>query len=272
VNILSLFDGISCGQVALQRTGILYDKYYASEIHKWSIQVTQKHFPNTIQLGDVRKVDTSSLPKIDLLIGGSPCQGFTNEGNLDNFQHKQSQLFWEYKRILDELRVSNPDILFLLENVKMKKEFRDIISKALGVEPIEINSNLVSAQNRKRFYWTNIPDVTQPQDKCIKLIDILENTNFPNKPWSSKYKADQSILYTRNKFRTIKTKGGGATNGVGVCDEKGYWRRLTSIELERLQTLPDNYTEGYTDYRRHYMIGDGWTVDIIAHILRNIEK
>lgn len=169
INVLSLFDGMSCGQLALQRAGIAYDKYFASEIDKYAIKVTQHNFPNTIQLGDVTQVSGDGLPKIDLLIGGSPCQGFSIAGKQLNFDDPRSKLFFEFVRLLKECKPK----YFLLENVKMKKEYQDVITDNLGVEPIEINSNLVSAQNRRRLYWTNIPGVTIPEDKGILLKDIV---------------------------------------------------------------------------------------------------
>jgi DNA-cytosine methyltransferase len=169
MNVLSLFDGMSCGQIALNRAGIKYENYFASEIDKYAIKVTQHNYPNTIQLGSVIDVKGSDLPKIDLLFGGSPCQGFSFAGKQLNFEDPRSKLFFEFVRLVKEC---NPTY-FLLENVKMKKEYQDIITEHLGVEPIEINSNLVSGQNRKRIYWTNIPNVTQPNDKCILLKDIV---------------------------------------------------------------------------------------------------
>ena len=169
MNVLSLFDGISCGQLALERTGLVVDKYFASEIDKYAIQITQKHFPDTIQLGDVTKWKEWNLPKIDLLIGGSPCQGFSHAGAGLNFDDPRSKLFFDFVDILHHYKPQ----WFLLENVKMKKEWADIITGYLGVEPIEINSALVSAQNRKRLYWTNIQNVKQPEDKGILLKDIL---------------------------------------------------------------------------------------------------
>jgi DNA (cytosine-5)-methyltransferase 3A len=160
---------MSCGQIALNRAGIKYENYFASEIDKYAIKVTQHNYPNTIQLGSVIDVKGSDLPKIDLLFGGSPCQGFSFAGKQLNFEDPRSKLFFEFVRLVKEC---NPTY-FLLENVKMKKEYQDIITEHLGVEPIEINSNLVSGQNRKRIYWTNIPNVTQPNDKCILLKDIV---------------------------------------------------------------------------------------------------
>ena len=171
MNVLSLFDGMSCGQLALQRAGVKYDNYFASEIDKHAIKVTQHNFPNTKQLGDVRNVRAQDLPKIDLLIGGSPCQGFSFAGKQLNFEDPRSKLFFEFVRLKNEL---NPRY-FLLENVRMKKSSMEVITQHLGVEPIEINSALVSAQNRRRLYWTNIPNITQPLDRGILLRDILED-------------------------------------------------------------------------------------------------
>ena len=174
MNVLSLFDGMSCGQIALNKLGIKYNNYFACEIDKYAIQTAQKNYPNTQQLGDVTKLDATTLPKIDLLIGGSPCQGFSFAGKQLNFDDPRSKLFFEFVRILNEVRIKNPDVKFLLENVKMKKEFSDIISEHIGVEPIRINSSLVSAQNRLRLYWTNIEGIEQPENRKIYLKDILE--------------------------------------------------------------------------------------------------
>lgn len=192
MNILSLFDGISAGQVALERAGIEVTNYYASEVDKYAIQVTQKNYPNTIQLGDVKLLDPTNLPKIDMLIGGSPCTNFSFAGKRKGMATKdnieitsleqylelkgqdfefegQSYLFWEYMRILGEVKPK----YFLLENVAMVKKWQDVLSSAIGVEPIVINSNLLSAQNRKRLYWTNIPNIEQPEDKGILLKDVI---------------------------------------------------------------------------------------------------
>ncbi len=177
MNVLSLFDGISCGQLALQRAGVTVKNYFASEIDKHAITVTQHHYPNTVQLGSIVGLDTTVLPKIDLVIGGSPCQSFSRSGDNSGFDGK-SGLFWEYVRLLKEVKPT----YFLLENVKMKKEWQVIISKELGVDPILINSNLVSAQNRERLYWTNIPNIEKPINKNIFIEDILDET-FDEKYW-----------------------------------------------------------------------------------------
>jgi DNA (cytosine-5)-methyltransferase 3A len=162
-NALGLFDGMSCGQIALERAGIEYENYYASEIDKWAIEITQKNYPNTIQVGDICELSSKDLPTIELLIGGSPCQGFSLAGKQLNFDDERSKLFFEFLRLKDEL---NPKY-WLLENVKMRKDIQDEISKLIGVEPIEINSALVSGQNRRRLYWTNIPNLKQPDDLKI---------------------------------------------------------------------------------------------------------
>lgn len=186
MNVLSLFDGMSCARIALKDLGIKVDKYFASEIDKYAIAQTQLNFPDTIQLGDVTKVDGYALPKIDLLVGGSPCQGFSFAGKQLNFKDPRSKLFFEYVRILKELRAKNPSIKFMLENVRMRKEYEMFITSELGLFPVCINSSLVSAQNRIRLYWTNIrtrteglfsevyTDIPQPEDKGLLLKDILE--------------------------------------------------------------------------------------------------
>ena len=171
INVLSLFDGISCGHIALDKAGIPINKYYASEIDKYAIKVTNKNYPETINLGDVTTVSGELFTeKIDLLIGGSPCQGFSQAGKMKNFDDPRSKLFWEYVRILQEVKPK----YFLLENVVMKQEWQDIISEALGVKPIMIDSSLTSAATRKRLYWTNIPGVGQPEDLGITFGDIRE--------------------------------------------------------------------------------------------------
>ena len=170
MKILSLFDGMSCGQLAIDRIGIKNYTYYASEIDKYAIQITRKNFPNTIHVGDVSSIKAANLPKIDLLIGGSPCQGFSFAGKQLAFDDPRSKLFFEFVRLLKELKPK----YFLLENVRMKKEYLDIITKYLGVEPVLINSSLFSAQNRQRYYWTNIPFNKNMVDKGIILKDILE--------------------------------------------------------------------------------------------------
>ena len=277
MNVLSLFDGMSCGQIALNKLGIKYDNYYASEIDKFAIGITKKNYPNTIHLGDVRDVKGEDLPKIDLLFGGSPCQSFSNAGNGKGFEGS-SGIFWEYVRVLREVKPK----YFMLENVKMKKEWQDIITKELGVEPIAINSSLLSGQNRPRLYWTNIPGVEVPEDKGIKLKDILEDDNLVDKQHLMTPKAMIYMDGLRNgkqrwDYHKNPLDGKAACivasfyklSGLGVLDYRTLGkpcRRLTPVECERLQTVPDNYTESASRTQRYKMIGNGWTVDVIAHI------
>jgi DNA (cytosine-5)-methyltransferase 3A len=390
MNVLSLFDGMSCGQQALEKAGIKVDKYFASEIDKYAIDVTMANYPSTIQLGSVTNVHGSSLPKIDLMIGGSPCQSFSFAGNRKGMSTKdneeiltldrylelkgegfefigQSYLFWEYMRLLNEVKPT----YFLLENVMMGKKWQDILSKAIGIEPIMINSSLLSAQNRKRLYWTNIgmkpnglfgelkSSIEQPEDKGILIKDILEkevddkyflsekmlswldkhalkrNVNVKKKDGEQKAscltataqrKQNLSTDYIIHNMmpRSSKTgKGGtghltredgktycldtGNTNAIEIlgCDfrvDEGFRfrangksgtlaararndescgqlasigskiRRLTPLECERLQTVKDNYTANVSDTQRYKMLGNGWTVDVIAHIFAYINK
>jgi len=312
-SVLSLFDGMSCGQIALNRVGIEYDNYFASEIDKHAIKVTQTNYPNTIQLGDVTKVKGSDLPTIDLLIGGSPCQGFSFAGKGLNFEDPRSKLFFEFVRLKNETQPK----YWMLENVKMKAEHQNIISEILGVKPILINSGLVSAQSRERLYWTNIPITELPKDKGIFLKDIIE-IGEPIKDKSQTilatlYKENAKSMIKRNKagllvkmssenqrikelsitdrgirpHRNDKRKSGISEIGtIHYPDTKSYtitanhapkvlteiigWRKLTPKECERLQTVPDNYTDCVSDTQRYKMLGNGWTVDVIAHIFGSL--
>lgn len=290
MNVLSLFDGISCGQIALERAGIKVDKYYASEIDKHAIKVTQYNYPNTIQIGSVTEVDVSKLDKIDLLIGGSPCQGLSI-GNI----HKQllndvrSKLFYEYVRLLNEI---NPKY-FLLENVLMDNNSEAEFTRLTGVKPILINSSLLSAQRRERLYWTNIPNVIQPEDKGILFKDILDN-DIDNYILSDILKARFKLYGEDNGTKlvigTTKIEGKigqrdrvyGINNKIPTLTStdykqpkqvyvKGVLRKTTPVECERLQTLPDNYTASISDTQRYKALGNGWTVDVISHILKNIK-
>ena len=285
INVLSLFDGMSCGRIALERAGIKVDNYFASEIDKYAIQITKKNYPDTKHIGSVVDVKASDLPNIDLLIGGSPCQGFSFAGKQLNFEDERSKLFFEFLRIKCE---ANPKY-FLLENVKMKKEYQNIITTFLEVEPILINSSLVSAQNRQRVYWTNIPNITQPEDKGILLENIIENINsevrgciireYNNKSIchhianASDIKGNESIkrVYaTTGKAPTLTTMQGGHREPKIYLGDNLY-RKLIPKECERLQTVPDNYTEGVSNSQRYKMLGNGWTVDVIAHIMKGLD-
>ena len=412
MNVLSLFDGMSCGRIALDRLGIKVDNYYASEIDKYAMQVSAANYPDIIQVGDVTELDTSTLPNIDLVMGGSPCQGFSFAGKQLAFDDPRSALFFEFVRCVKELKPK----YFLLENVRMKKEYLDIISEQMGVEPIMINSALVSAQNRVRYYWTNIPGIEQPEQRGIVLRDILETKkidgltdkaidymNRSSDKWSGgktrkdiyiKHESEKGMCLTANMHKgvpygviavdkpkrvgTIKDgsqgdriysedgkgitlnaqSGGTAGSGnmliethdtpkqVGVAvDIKGhdqikrvysedgksstlttcggghrepkvlagairgrykddgsieqklelrqggksnslatvqkdnvvtkdevYWRKLTPVECERLQTVPDNYTNHVSNTQRYKMLGNGWTIEVITHILNNLHE
>lgn len=285
MNIFSAFDGMSCGQIALNNLGVKYDNYFASEIDNQAIRVTQSNFPKTIQVGDIAKVDCSKLPKIDLLFGGSPCQGFSFAGKQLNFDDPRSKLFFEFVRLKNELTPS----VFLLENVFMKKAYQDLISDILECEPIKINSSLVSAQNRERLYWTNLKFST-PSVSKVYLRDILETVNEDFKPLSDKPMPLRNI-YPKNgqngyiyscygKSKTLSAGIGLTGNGIGSsnapkihCDaSKDNWRRMTALECERLQTVPDNYTKFVSDTQRYKMLGNGWTVKIIEHFFCNLNK
>lgn len=380
MNVLSLFDGMACGRLALEKAGIKVDNYYASEIDKYAMQIAKKNWPDIIHIGDVQKVKGADLPKIDLLIGGSPCQGFSFAGKQLNFDDPRSKLFFDFVRLKDECKPK----YFLLENVKMKKESQQIITDFLGVDPVEINSALVSAQNRRRLYWSNLP-IEQPKNKGIMLADILQydevgiiksygkfelrnekamcldanyhkgldnhgqrtgvwkligyangyikgpyaltekrteeakrirkesiknngkdysprrakelvprtdgkmncltatysmkehivvenKLEFKNAPYNSKFKQDNTTSTKAEKHPTLLARSFGKTSGIGIHDESQYWRKLTPVECERLQTVPDNYTEGVSNTQRYKMIGNGWTIDVIAHIFSKLKN
>ena len=336
ITVLSLFDGISCGRVALKRAGIPIAKYYASEIDKSAITITMKNYPDTIQLGDVTNwrewdIDWAS---VDLLIGGFPCIDVSVAGKQRGLEGKHSGLFYQYVDILNHIRSLNPNIKFLVENVKMKKEFESVITSYLGVEPVEINSNLLSAQNRRRLYWTNW-DFKVPEDKGILLEDIVHEykDNMSQEdlkdyivPFSNTLKILNKEVERgkigyfgkdsqANRVYSIHGKavtlcgsaGGGAAkmgqylfgcitpdrisqrqNGQRFNDGNkfytltaqdrhgvlidGYIRKLTPIECERLQNLKDNYTNvpNVSETQRYKALGNGWTVDVIAHILNTL--
>ena len=438
MKVLSLFDGMSCTQIALKNLGIKVDTYYASEIDKYGIQIAKKNFPDTVHLGDVKDIKGKDLPEIDLIVAGSPCQGFSFAGKQLAFDDPRSALFFEFVRILKEVKPK----YFLLENVRMKKEFQAVISEQIssiypectngglfGIEPILINSALLSAQNRNRLYWTNIPNIEQPEDVGLVLRDVLED--FPTKEfyagkelqknyaggnqlnpdyksqcntihdidkksptisagthgyangyisekandelkkmttkdgkayaltatyqgavaWNSIERKQRTMVPTYNtpkqvgtaadlkgydiikriysedgKSPTLTTMGGGhrepkvAVKGgairgrayddkgkrldkngksvasktkqmlevrkdyksnaittvqkdsIAVKEEELTWRKLTPLECERLQTVPDNYTDGVSNTQRYKMLGNGFTVRVIEHILKNMNE
>lgn len=381
LNVLSLFDGMSCGRIALERAGIPVENYYASEIDKYAIQIARKNYPDTQHIDSVEYFEGWDImygvnwSEIDLVIGGSPCQGFSFAGKQLNFEDPRSKLFFTFLEIVNRVKEANPKMKFLLENVKMKKEYEDVITEKMGVQPISINSALVSAQNRNRLYWTNIEGVTLPLDKGILLKDIIHENNdevlsieipnfninpsgkgmngevrsiekekaktlTTNKGEGQKvsvciaeyvvpfdktlqildkevqrgkvgfFRKDSQanrVYYIHDKAVTLfGASGGGAAkmgqylfgcitpdrvekrqNGQRFNDGKkfytltaqdrhgvlleGYIRKLTPIECERLQTVPDNYTEGVSNSQRYKMLGNGWTVDVIAHIFKNLK-
>ena len=283
MNVLSLFDGMSCGQLALKKLGVNVNAYYSSEIDANAIKVTNKNFPDTIQLGDIKKIDVNSLPKIDLIMAGSPCQSFSSAGDGTGFEGK-SGLFWDFVNILKQV---NPKY-FLFENVVMKKEWEEIITKALGVKPIKINSSLVSAAHRKRLYWTNISKVKSPSDKGITIEDVVESeVDVDEKLW----------LKDKNKnllLKKISLDGCPKIAAIDVYNKKyktdrkvptltlphhnslrlyqnGNIRKFSANELESMQNVPKDYTDvGLTLNQRHELLGNGWTIDVITHILRNM--
>jgi DNA (cytosine-5)-methyltransferase 3A len=379
LKVLSLFDGMSCGQIALDQLGIPVETYYASEIDKYAIQVTQANYPNTVQVGDVTNLVPKDFADVDLIFFGSPCQGFSFAGKQLAFDDPRSALFFEAIRLLKAIKPK----YFLAENVRMKKEFLDIFSQEVskcypeitfGISPILINSSLLSAQSRQRYYWTNIPNIQQPKDRGIVLRDILETDvndelsqeakdymNRSSDKWSGgktrkdvyiKHESEKGMCLTANmhkgvpygvialdkpkqvgsikdggqgnriysqdgKSSTLSAQSGGTAGSgntlvetkpkqVGMAaDIKGHdilrrvyspegkspclnaggggnrepkvaqegltWRKLTPLECERLQTVPDNYTNHVSNTQRYKMLGNGWTVEVIKHILRSIK-
>jgi DNA (cytosine-5)-methyltransferase 3A len=277
MNVLSLFDGISCGQIALNKANIQYDNYYASEIKPYAIKCTLDNYPNTIQLGDILNLKGSDLPKIDLLIGGSPCKGISRlNKNQEGLEHSESRLFWEYIRLLDEVKPK----YYLLENTHGNKEATNTITETLGINPISINSKLVSAQNRPRYYWTNIPDIKQPLDKGITTNDIFDYSGVLadecRVKWLNSESGKKSIKNGYTKVNPYPKSGCLTALGHKKWNENylyrdGVYKYLSQTEIEKLQTLPVGYTKILSYNEAYDCIGDGWTVDVIAHILKNIE-
>lgn len=298
MRVLSLFDGICCGHLALERAGIKIDSYDAYEIEKNAIKATETNFPDVVQHGDVTIEDfTKYKGKIDLLIGGSPCTNLSMAGNGQGLKGSQSKLFYEYARAIKEAQPK----YFLLENVIMKKEWEDIITNILGVEPIEINSSLVSAQNRRRLYWTNIPNVTLPEDKNITLEDILEDIEFPNPAAIRGRRLNKATIVGRRLDKNGHRKDTDKTIPITQCLEVRAtntdksnclttvdkdnvltplsigrhpdafknnlpFRYYTTKEMCRLQTVPDDFLNMIPDSAARKALGNGWTVDVIAHI------
>lgn len=349
INVLSLFDGMSCGRIALERAGIKVDNYFAAEIDKYAIKVSKKNYPDIIRLGDVTQWQSWVLPKIDLILAGSPCQGFSLAGKQLAFDDPRSKLFFTFIDIATHY--AHKDLKFLLENVRMKKKWQDVISKYMGCEPVKINSALVSAQNRVRNYWSNI-DFDQPEDREIYLKDIVLPDVLPVCVDTVRVRQEKTARIFQDKSPTLRTPSGGgrvpsfvtevfgnavvrrgrgnAPTGVradGKClavtssrweenikllihspealeymdrkvkDGRTHWdskssaivanlfkgvpynvfkdwdcvRKFHPVECERLQTVPDNYTEGVSNTQRYKMLGNGWTVDVIVDILSGIK-
>jgi len=277
MNVLSLFDGMSCGKIALERAGISVTNYFASEIDKHAIKVSNANYPEIIQLGNVVEISQSMLPQIDLLIGGSPCQSISNLGDGSGLAGT-SGLFYHYLRLKQELKPK----YFLLENVVGNKEAIKTISKLMEVEPILINSNLVSAQNRSRYYWTNIP-TTLPVAKDIKLVDILDQVPKPSCElsaarlrWLLSEKGQECLRKHYASLDPVKasclTARSDASWNCNYVTRNGRITKLTCEEYEKLQTVPVGYTAGVADAQRYKMLGNGWTVDVIAHIFQSLKE
>lgn len=261
MRVLSLFDWMACGYEALLRAWIPIDVYYASEIDKYAIQIALKNHPDIIEIWDITQIKWEDYNDIDLIIGGSPCQWFSMAGKMLNFDDPRSKLFFEFVRLVKEIQPK----YFLLENVKMKKEFQDVISSYMWVEPIEIDSALVSAQRRKRLYWTNIPWITQPEDKWIYVKDILEDKDYicctqiwNSKNWGNAEWNHKAYTLRASQCNWIKTSK--------------WVRKFTPTECERLQTMPDNYTEWISNNQRYKMLWNWWTCDVISHIFSFLPK
>lgn len=294
INVLSLFDGIGCGRIALERVGIEVGNYYASEIDKKAIEVIDYNYPKTKHLGDVTKwklwdIDFS---KIDLLLAGFPCQSWSLAGKQKGINDERGQLVYSMTGILRKIREVNPNVKFLFENVKMKPEYLDLLNEEIGVYPLRINSKLVSAGLRDRYYWTNIDGVVEPGDKGVMLRDVLE---------SGKVDRDKSLCITKRyegysgSQSYLRRRYFGKSMGQAVfenCDpssQKEMWkqddrkeypesmgqiRSLTTLECERIQTLPEGYvTKAIGDnMKAKGIIGNGWTVDVITHIFSFIPE
>lgn len=287
--MLSLFDGISCARVALERANIKVNSFYASEIDKYAIEVSKKNYPDIKHIGSVVDVKGEDYKDIELLVGGSPCQDLSIAGKRKGLSGERSGLFYEYVRILKEVKPK----YFILENVaSMSKEAKETITKELfGIESIMINASLVSAQNRKRLFWVGKLDefgtyqkveIPQPEDKGILLKDILEENVSKEYSLEEKsninylccgdFRYDEGFRWRKNgKCPTISTKGGGSKSGSILITDGENIRRLTLIECERLQGLPDNYTDGVSNTQRYKALGNAFNVDVVAHILSFIK-
>jgi len=303
LNVLSLFDGISTGRIALHRANIPVNKYYASEIDKYAIMVSNDNWHDIEQLGDILKWKDWNInwAEIDLLLGGFPCQSWSVAGGQQGDKDPRGALLWVMLDIFNHIKSLNPEVKFLFENVKMKKEFIDYINNAIGVTPILIDSALVSAQRRKRLYWTNIPDITQPEDRNIKLVDIIENGMVDRdksfcidasyfkggnlKSYFEKNRRQLVFNYSSSgrgngkvegrftyadKSLTLTATGASNRSFTGVVEDFVY-RKLTPIECERLQTISDEYSSIISNTQRYKCLGNAWTVDVIVHIFKSLK-
>lgn len=283
VKVLSLFDGISCGRVALERAGFEVERYVAYEIDEAAIIVSEWNYPDIEHRGSVVGADFTEFAGFDLVIGGSPCQGFSFAGKQLNFDDPRSALFFEFVRALEEVKPA----YFLLENVVMKKDYEDIITSYVGVSPIKINSSTLSAGLRSRLYWSNIPGIEPPKPTGLTLQSILKH-GYTNRDKSlallSNYNHGSTMYNARRYFGRnidmIVFRDKAAHDellSVWQSDpyadfdrEKVLARPLLPVECERIQTLPDHYTDMVPTVERYRQLGNGWTVDVIAHILRYI--
>jgi len=310
MKVLSLFDGISCARVALERAGFEVEKYYASETDKYAIQIAQKNYPDTIQLGDVKNITKEMVGEVDLIIGGSPCQDLSvAKNNRKGLQGERSSLFYEFVRLVKEVHPK----WWILENVNsMSEASKTTITKVLGENlnmsmywtPKMIDAALVSAQSRKRLFWTNIPSIKQPKDKEIILQDILEadeavtekSYTIPSTYYKENVKSllqrkkkglyvvrvgklnekagqGDRVYSTIGKSCTLSANGGGRGAKTGLYETKPKQaRKLTAIECERLQCLPDHYTEGVSNTQRLKTLGNAFNVDVVAHILSHLQE
>ncbi len=292
MNVLSLFDGMSCGQIALREAGIPIDKYYASEIDPHAIKQTQYMFPDTVQVGDIQMLRAEQFPRIDLVVGGSPCQGFSLSGSGLNFNHPESRLFFEFERLWYEVKAINPEAIFLLENVVMRREHQRVINERMGVFPVRLNSNLVSAQNRDRLYWTNgrvkrvglfgelHTDIPKPKDREVYFPQILDD-GVPSK-YKLSEKAFDYINRDEMNMRYVQFHNNAKANPITANYRKGVpynvlltedgLRHLTPKECSRLQTIPEWYLwhPDISDTQKYKMLGNGWTIEMIKHILSHV--
>lgn len=309
MNVLSLFDGMSCGQLALNRAGIAVEKYYASEIDKFAVKISKHHFPSTVHLGDITKWREWGIEweGIDLIIGGSPCQGFSSSGKGLAFEDPRSKLLLTFIDIINHVKSFNPDVKFLLENVKMKPEHLEIVNELLGVKTLGINSSLVSAQNRFRYYWANW-EFGEPEDKGVKLKDILDDEETTNPAAIRGRRLNKGAIVGRRlddrgkrqdynksipitqclEVRAANTDKSNCLTTVakdnvltplpvgrheGAYENFLPFRYYSVKEMCRLQTVPEDFFDGLvSDSQARKMLGNGWTVDVISHILKGLKN